>query len=366
MLAAEATGVATYARTLVAALVQTGAPPLILDDLAKGAFGQSEGLGARARRWLDARGAGPVRLEESADGFVARDVFRRAHARFNASGALLDLDAPGPPGVMHWTYPVAARVRGWENLYTVHDVIPLTDPALAETDGVGLRVRLEALLAAGGRIATVSAWSRREIAETLGIAEASILDLGSAVEPANAVGQGLPPGLEPGFYLFCGSAEPRKNLDRILAAWQASGSARPLVLAGHAPRGNRGLGVVELGFVPRSTLLALIAAARALVFPTLAEGFGLPVVEAMAQGTPVITTDRGALAEVAGNAALLVDPFDVAAIGRAVARLDRDDGLHAVLAARGLGRARAFSLEAFGARLRAGYREITGDSIGIA
>lgn len=360
LLAAEATGVATYARTVVGALAATGEPPLILADAEGGRFGQRQSGPARVRRWFDARSSAPVRLSAAGGTLFARDVFRRAQARFNVSGRLLDLVAPGPPGVMHWTWPVPARILGWANLYTVHDVIPLTHPGLGGTRPGPFRARLEALLSGGGRLVTVSGESRAAIAQVLGPAAGQVLDCGSAVEggtPAAA----LPDAVSPGFFLFCGTTEPRKNLDRIVAGWRASGTVRPLVLVGHEPTGGCGQGVLELGFVPRGTLLALIGAARALVFPTLAEGFGLPVVEAMSLGTPVITSNAGALAEVAGQAALLVDPRDVGAIGHAVGRLDADDDLCAALAAAGRRRAGDFTPAAFGRRLRAAYGEIAGD-----
>lgn len=361
LLAAEATGVATYARTVVAALAATGEVPLILADGKRGRFARAEGPAGRARRWLDARRQGAVRLCAHGGELGARDVFRLAQARFNASGRLLELAAPGPPGVMHWTWPIPARIVGWTNVYTVHDAIPLTDPALGDTRPAPFRARLEAILLGGGRLITVSEHSRIAIARALGVSPGQIRDCGSAVE-MGAVAAALPSALSPGFFLFCGTTEPRKNVDRIVAGWRAANTARPLVLAGHLPTGTRGPGVVELGFVPRAELLALIAAARALVFPTLAEGFGLPVIEAMALDTPVIASERGALAEVAGRAALLVDPLDTQAISAAVARLDGDDGLCAMLVAAGRARVQDFSLVAFGSRLRQAYREIAGDS----
>jgi glycosyltransferase involved in cell wall biosynthesis len=102
-------------------------------------------------------------------------------------------------------------------------------------------------------------------------------------------------------------------------------------------------------------LLGLIANARALLFPSLAEGFGLPVVEAMALGTPVLTSDRGALAEIAGGAALTVDPTRVDAMAAALARLVSDDALVRALVDRGRVRAATFSTDRFVARLAAVY-----------
>jgi len=92
-----------------------------------------------------------------------------------------------------------------------------------------------------------------------------------------------------------------------------------------------------------------------LLFPSLAEGFGLPIAEAMALGCPVLTSDRGAAAEVAAGAALLVDPLDVGAIAQAIATLDRDDALCARLRTAGFARGRQFTPGVYARRLRALY-----------
>src|SRR3989338_357917 len=98
-----------------------------------------------------------------------------------------------------------------------------------------------------------------------------------------------------------------------------------------------------LNWVPESDIPALMAGAAALVFPSLYEGFGIPILEAMATGTPVITSDRGAMAEVAGSAALLVNPRDVAAISHAMRTISTDESLASSLRTAGLARASGFS-----------------------
>lgn len=362
LLASEATGVASYARTMLAALTLTGPPPEIVDDATRGVFGRADTAWGRARRALAARRDGVVPLHQADGALWSRDVFRLAQARFNRSGRLLELSAPGAAGIVHWTYPVPVRIAGWANCYTVHDVIPLTRPALAHTDAAALRARLAAIVATDARLVTVSAHSRDAIVAALGIPAGRVVDCGSAPEPfpdAAEYAERLSPG---SYFLFCGMDEPRKNLARIKAAMRASGAPRVLAIAGHDAAAEPD--VVPLGYLSRSDLAAAIRGARALVFPSLEEGFGLPVIEAMALGTPVLTSDRGALAEVAGGAALLVDPEDVGAIADGIARLDRDDALVTALRTRGLERARAFSLAAFGQRLRALHAEIAGDSDG--
>jgi glycosyltransferase involved in cell wall biosynthesis len=119
--------------------------------------------------------------------------------------------------------------------------------------------------------------------------------------------------------------------------------------------------VVRLPWLPAPELASLVRSARALVFPSLAEGFGLPVLEAMTLGAPVVTSNRGALAEVAGDAALLVDPEDVEALAQAILRISHDDALRARLSQAGLSRAGAFSEQRYAERLARIYRQTLED-----
>jgi glycosyltransferase involved in cell wall biosynthesis len=166
-------------------------------------------------------------------------------------------------------------------------------------------------------------------------------------------------GLEGPFLLSVGSLEPGKNRERLLQAFarlRDRGLKHSLVVAGQqawryegeAPLARR-LGLAEsvrfLGHVPRADLPALYSAADALVFPSLYEGFGLPALEALACGTPVVVSNVSALPEVVDDAALQVSPLDVEALADAMERLLRDDRLRADLRERGLQRAAQFSWE---------------------
>jgi len=361
---ARATGVATYARAVVSALEGAGYAPLVLDDATRGRFGDPAPWLDRARRWTAKRSAASIRLSRDGRRLHARDIFRLAQARFDHAGKLLRLVAPGAGGIMHWTYPIPARIEGWINVYTVHDVIPLTHPGLSPINPERLRARLKAIAGSANRLVTVSETSRYAIVKALDLSPASVIDCGGAIPPIARGGGALPRDLvSDGYFLFCGMIEPRKNLPRIIAAWRASKSTRPLVIAG--PDGADPIdltGVIRVGFRPRAELLDLMAEARALIFPTLEEGFGLPVIEAMTLGTPVITSNRGALAETAGDAALRVDPEDEAAITAAIDRIDRDDALRRRLVERVRERAKVFSTIAFGRRLLTLYADLTGDS----
>lgn len=161
-----------------------------------------------------------------------------------------------------------------------------------------------------------------------------------------------------GYSLYVGTVEPRKNLDRLLTAYenlpQSLRTQYPLVMAGGpgwsaehthqrmARAANAGW-LHYLRYIPQAELPALYAGARLFVYPSLYEGFGLPVLEAMASGTPVITSSTSSLPEVAGLAALQIHPLDTAALGTAVAKGLQDDVWRARASHAGLKRARQFS-----------------------
>jgi glycosyltransferase involved in cell wall biosynthesis len=169
-------------------------------------------------------------------------------------------------------------------------------------------------------------------------------------------------GLAHPFVLYVGGIDARKNMTFLLEAFaeMRKGRSAPLelVLAGHvkdAPEypalqeRAKALGLEAalrvLGFVPADELPVLLSSARVFAFPSLYEGFGLPPLEAMACGTPVVSSDRGSLAEVLGDAALVAPADDARAFGAALARLLDDETLHTQLRTRGQARAASFTWE---------------------
>ena len=298
------------------------------------------------------------------------DLFRLAQVYFDLWRGPMPCRIAAPaPALMHWTSPLPIRLAGVPNLVTIHDLIPLRIPALTATDSRRYRRLVNAVARTADALVAVSAASADEFAAAFPDQAAKLHTLPQAVrlppaileqpQAATATLIGKAAGLHiGGYFLFTGTIEPRKNLPRLIEAFLASASRRRLVLVG--PDGWRAatelerfrdrIGgpdsaapVLRLPHTDRVTQLALIQGARAMLFPSLAEGFGLPILEAMALGTPVLTSAGGATGEVAADAALLVDPLNGADIAQGISALDHNDALCARLRQAGLTRAAAFA-----------------------
>lgn len=174
------------------------------------------------------------------------------------------------------------------------------------------------------------------------------------------------------YLLYSGKLESRKNIVRMLEAFRnfraETGDPVKLVLAGRRTPMSDGIDeairrhglredIVELGYVPNTDLPLLYSAAEMFVFPTLWEGFGIPVIEAMACGTPVLTSNLSSLPEVAGDAAVLIDPYRVEDITDGMLKLWRDDALRETLRRRGVAQAARFSWDQTARQTLAVYRD---------
>jgi glycosyltransferase involved in cell wall biosynthesis len=237
---------------------------------------------------------------------------------------------------------------------TVHDIAVFRHPsAFPPWTRTYSRRAVPHVLRAAERIVAVSEFTAHELVEVLGIPETKI-----RVIP-NGVGEVFQPdgNAAPGEYaLAVGTLEPRKNLDRVIAATGRLGIE--LVIVGARGWGDVRVdrpGVRWLGEVSDLELAELYRGALCLVFASLYEGFGIPILEGMACGTPVVTSKGGATEEVAGGAAILVDPFDptMIALGIAVA-LRRQEELRRL----GLARAAEFPWSKAALATADVYREV--------
>lgn len=254
-----------------------------------------------------------------------------------------------------------------KSVVTVHDIGYLVEP-----DAHPARRRLELewttrwnVHAAAGIIA-VSESTRDDLVDRLHVDPARIevinLGVGFKFTPADpdevsAIRKEL--GIGNRVILAVGSMHPRKNLIRLIRAFEQLAADDPdlqLVLCGapgwhadqilrraHASPFHDRIRVV--GYLPDGRLATLYSAAAVLAFPSLYEGFGLPALEAMACGTPVVAADRSSLPEIAGNAAVLVDPFDTESIAEGIRRVLVDSKLRVTLVERGFARAKLFTWE---------------------
>jgi glycosyltransferase involved in cell wall biosynthesis len=272
---------------------------------------------------------------------VRRDVlwYLRTLPQRAAGDGVDVLHCPGHRGPLRPRVPLVV---------TVHDLAVLRHP---ETFNRWTRWYsrhfLPRIVEAATRVIAVSSFTAAEAVELLDLDEAKIRVVPHGVEapfePEGQAGRGE-------YALAVGTIEPRKNLPRAVEAARRAGIELRVV----GPEGWGDVGVQSLGFVTDDVLSALYRGAQCLVFPSLYEGFGLPVLEAMACGTPVVAGNVGATAEVAGGAAVLVDPYDVDAIAAGIeeARSRRDE-----LRAAGLEHARRFTWEETARRTLDVYRE---------
>lgn len=301
-----------------------------------------------------------------------------------AARALDDVQAD----VAHFTNGMLPRRSPVATVVTIHDMSLRLYP---QCHPLRRRVINRPLLAVAARradaIVTVSHSARRDLLRLHRIDSRRVTVVHEAAGPAFApisdpallrlvrARYGLPER----FVLYVGTIEPRKNLPRLMeafAAARAAGMPHELVCAGPYGWSSRDLStrieqldltrvVHFVGYVPTADLPVIYNLSELFVFPSLYEGFGLPVVEAMACGTPVITSRSSSLGEIASGAALTIDPEDTGALADALDRLARSASLRAELTAQGLARARTFSWQRTAREMLAVYAKAAGVAVRV-
>jgi glycosyltransferase involved in cell wall biosynthesis len=273
-----------------------------------------------------------------------------------------------PVDVLHVQY-TAPPLAPCPVVVTIHD---LSFEHLPETfkrrSWMQLRLTVRRTARHAAQIITDSEYSRQDISKTYGIPDERIV-VTPAAAPAHFSRVTIPTelkkvrdnyGIKRDYILSLGSIQPRKNLVRLIEAYSVLRQSRPevklpqLVLAGKrgwldsethkaAQRNTNDGDIVFTGYVAESDLSALYSSATCFVYPSYFEGFGLPILEAMQCGVPVIAGNRTSIPEIVADAGLLFDPFDTNALAEALQRLLDDEELRAALRAKGLQRAAQFS-----------------------
>jgi glycosyltransferase involved in cell wall biosynthesis len=283
----------------------------------------------------------------------------------------------------HYVLPPAIQCR---SVVTIHDCIHLMFPQYlpGRLAYVYAKGSMWAATRKADRILTVSEASKRDILRFFDVPPDKVEVIYNAIDerflaPANVERMDLVRQryqLDDPFVMYVGNIKPHKNIERLIEAFGRARAQSPdnlkLIIIGdeiskypalrqsvHKHKLDKH--VRFLGFQPMETLAAFYRLARAFVFPSLYEGFGLPPLEAMACGSPVVTSNVSSLPEVAGGAALLVDPYDVEAIAHGIVRAVTDDALRADLIARGHERARSFSWAQSVKKIHQIYMQVAGD-----
>lgn len=279
--------------------------------------------------------------------------------------------------LLHYPANVGPLQGSGRNILTVHDLSFCHHPEwFTRSRAAYYRFAVPASARRAARIIADSEATRNDLVTLARVPEDRIdvvpLGVSENFQPADATAQAAVRTryhLPERFFLFMGTLEPRKNLPRLVEAWSSLADVIPedLVLAGRWGWRREELmaALVKSGqrerihltdYIAYADLPAVISAARAFVWPSLFEGFGLPPLEAMACGTPVLTSNTSSLPEVVGDAALLVDPKSPAEIAHGLRRLSEDNNLRADLAQRGRTRAATFTWQRTAEETVATYR----------
>ena len=355
-LVGDTTGVGTYTGQLLAHMLATGEHDFALLSNRPVAAQQFGGNG---------------RVTVLADPFPSRLLWMQSVLPRRLGHSQLDL--------CHYTNSIGPLRSPCRYVVTIHDMTLSMLPRLHPRRKQFLIRPLIPLVARGAaRVITVSNQARDDIMRLLRLPAERVAVIREAAapnfRPAPAAEQArvrAAYGLNGPYVLYVGTLEPRKNLVRLIRAWRRLHErgviAHRLVLVGTRGWRDRpiqreiehaGTKIVVTGYVPGGDLPALYSAADAFVFPSLAEGFGLPVIEAMACGAPVLVSSVPALRELVADAALAVDPLDEQAIELEIERLLSDAALRAELRRRGLLRAAEFSWTEAARRTMELYRDV--------
>ena len=276
-------------------------------------------------------------------------------------------DVFGKVDVFHSPYEILPRVKSAKVVVTVHDISPITHPECFEPKYVQwFTRRIHHIVEQADRIIVVSENTKRELVEFTSLPQEKVVVVHNGVDDrfspfedrrTNIVRTLQRYGISGPYVLFVGAVDEDKNLVRLAKAFaqvREEHTDLQLVFAGKSTWGYQRLkeqladlkidkGLVFTDFVPNDDLPMLYAGARVHAIPSIHEGFGIPALEAMACGTPVLSSNTASLPEVVGDAGLLVDPYSVDEIVEGLRRLLADEALRSSCIEKGLARSKLFS-----------------------
>jgi glycosyltransferase involved in cell wall biosynthesis len=284
-------------------------------------------------------------------------------------------------GRLLWSPSATGPLAYRRQVVTVHDVAFLDEPEYFSASFRFLYANLvPALMRRVAKVVTVSEFSRQRLIERAGVDAEKVVVIGNGVgeqfrppDPDAVASARAALQLPPRYLLVQATSDRRKNLARTLSAWRAalpslpgdlwlvvSGSRERAHVFGDASAPEASPRTLFVGYVAEEHLAPLIGAAEGFLFPSLYEGFGIPILEAMACATPVLTSDATATREVAADKALLVDPTDEDSIARGIVALANDDALRTRLSENGPAHAAKFTWDDVAARYRALFDSVEG------
>jgi len=402
------TGVRTYAETLIRGLRMLGARVSVLWDSPSAAtWPVGEVVAFDANRWVGRLAKFRTALELGTWGATASTVYKSKRVTIPPPGYefIVDVDSlytvpwcyeasnhiyhrlhkasklrirNEGVHVWHATYPIPIDVKGAIKITTVHDLVPIRMPYTTLDIKKDYYNLIMYSLYTSSAVFAVSEYTRRDILDVFPdcnpdkiiVTYQAVIkqDVSDDIVEITMRKFKLKPGQ---FILFVGTIEPKKNVGRLIDAYAGIDTDMPLVIVGRKGWlwegeirklefmfGRWYKKVLLLEHVTRTELYALYSAACCLAFPSLYEGFGLPTVEAMALGTPVVCSQVTSLPEVCGDAAVYVDPYDISSIRRGIESVIGDAELRKLLSCKGREQARKFSIERYAEVLRSAYSRV--------
>lgn len=324
-------------------------------------------------------------LPQESEIYNAKNIFNVAREYFRVHNRFLELKMDNPPDIMHWTYPLPVRIKGIPNIYTIHDLVPLKLPYTTLDNKKYYYRLIKKCISLGSQICTVSHKSKLDIESMFPESRNKVINTYQAVSLPNDIMiqsredldrdlRGLFSLNSGEYFLFFGAIEPKKNVGRLIEAHLASRTETPLIIAGSqawkskeelklytsliASNPSAAGKIRLLGYLPHQFLVKLIRGAKAVLFPSLYEGFGLPVLEAMQLGTPTLCSEEGSLPEVAGSASVLINPYSTNSISEGMLQLDTSKSLCSELVIRGEQQCAKFNIHNYAQRLNQLYSSV--------